>query len=181
MIELGSVLFYDLKVGDKYTVGPSPQVFTKIDPGNSSWKAGGNLHYGKIPQSQPVDRVMPDSDFTSAYTDAIGDYITGFKPMNISTNVSGDWTVKEAMSDARWRYMCLSQQQTNKETKMNKVYEGILVKVEDGEMTDAYSVETTLAGSPQRARDNFVREFGDTITDLEDNGFDWDIIVREFK
>ena len=68
-----------------------------------------------------------------------------------------------------------------KENKMNKVYEGILVKVEDGEMTDAYSVETTLAGSPQRARDNFVREFGDTITDLEDNGFDWDIIVREFK
>jgi len=72
----------------------------------------------------------------------------------------------------------------NEENKMNKVYEGILVKVEDGEITSVLRFlvnNANVATSPQRARDLFIRSYHNEIDDLEREGFDWDIIVREFK
>tara|TARA_R110000868_G_scaffold67058_2_gene199428 strand:+ start:647 stop:1210 length:564 start_codon:yes stop_codon:yes gene_type:complete len=183
----GSVLFYDLKVGDKYTVGSSPTVFTKTNPQSCTWMAGDKVCRGRISRNQPVDRVLSDgdfvirgSDFASAYTD----WAYGTAALDaITTPVDGFlvWAKTNGLS-------ITIESEARMENKMNKVYEGILVKVEDGEITGLhldsdglYSTDGQAASSPQRARDLMIRSFSDEISELEENGFDWDIIVREFK
>lgn len=65
---------------------------------------------------------------------------------------------------------------------MNKVYEGIFVRAKDGDITDVADRDTRRpAASPQRARDQFVRDFRIEIDLAEADGDEWDIIVREWK
>lgn len=64
---------------------------------------------------------------------------------------------------------------------MNKVYEGILVRVKDGEITGPEDSLIVVAKNAQRARDLLIREFATQITTVEGEESDWDIIVREFK
>jgi hypothetical protein len=76
----------------------------------------------------------------------------------------------------------------NEENKMNKVYEGILVRVKDGEIHSEYtdnqdfvSYQIFVGANTQRARDKMVLAMSEEIETVVSEGFDWDIIVREFK
>jgi hypothetical protein len=170
-----NLTFADLSVGERYTTRASDIVYTKISPTRASWVYSGQGLTRIIAEWDGirVERVIPtcgsftisDSVFTNSHNGGI----------KITTNDYLGTTHYSTIANI-------------KENKMNKVYEGILVKVEDGEITGLHiapdgtcSTTVELAKSPQRARDLMVRSLSEEITEVELNGYDWDIIVREFK